>query len=218
MGPLGPVRCNILGEPELAGRPMLMNLYLFCFALGGVLLAASLMMGGDDGAGDADVDIDGDVEADSDSHSGDHGDLGGFFAALISLRFWTFFLAFFGMTGTVFEWRELAGHWAVVLGIAFAVGALAGVVAVKAFKWLAAGEHGHVPGSDEYVGKSGRILIRVSSSEVGKIRLEMRGATEDLLATTDESATIEIGSQALVIEMRGTTAVVTSMPSKSTEN
>ena len=93
---------------------MLLKIYLASLAFGGVLLVASLVIGDD---GDADTDFDGGADLDLDlaaEHGGapDHGDidaLGGIFGALKSIRFWTFFTAFFGLTGTVFEGAGASG-------------------------------------------------------------------------------------------------------------
>lgn len=203
---------------------MLLNVYLFAFALGAVLLVASIFMGGDDADVDAGADVDMDVDAGADfdgdgagdaAHHGDTGGLGGFFGALTSVRFWTFFAATFGLLGTLIEWRQMVPSMTVGLPLSAGVGVAAGYAAVATFRRLAAGETGHVAGAQDYVGKSGRVLIAVSQEQVGKVRLEVRGSTVDLLATTDEPESIGIGTQALVIEMRGTTALVAPLKSSS---
>ena len=205
---------------------MLLKIYLASLAFGGVLLVASLVIG-HDGDGDADfdghpdLDLDVDVDLASEGHAPDHGDidaLGGIFGALKSIRFWTFFSAFFGLTGTVFEGLELMDDEFVVLALALVVGILAGATIVTALRKLRAGEHGHVEGSSDYVGKSGEIRVRTSSESPGTIRMELRGRTIDLMASTEETEPIAPGEQALVIEMRGTTAVVTRLPTASKDD
>ena len=99
---------------------LLIYAYIFALVLGGVLLGASFLLGGDhDADGDVDMDADADVDADVDAdadidgdadggHDG-HGDVAGFFGVLGSLRFWTFFTAFFGLTGLVHQTYDLVG-------------------------------------------------------------------------------------------------------------
>ncbi len=190
---------------------MLLNVYLFAFALGAVLLIASIFMGGDDADVGADADVDADADADVDGDADHHdggGEIGGFFGALTSLRFWTFFAATFGLTGALLEWQGVLDNAWIALALAVAVGFIAGYFAVETFRRLAAGETGHVAGAKDYVGKSGRVLVAIVPGAVGKVRVEVRGSTVDLLATNDEGITIAIGEHALVIEMRGTTALV----------
>jgi hypothetical protein len=75
---------------------------VFSLVAGGVLLVASLFGADQDADADADIGADGDVDADAGHEGLAHGDLGGFVAVFISLRFWTFFATFFGLTGVVF--------------------------------------------------------------------------------------------------------------------
>ena len=201
---------------------MLLKIYLASLAFGGVLLVASLILGHDGGDADhdfdghPDMDLDVDVDLDGDPGSPTHGDLdalGGIFGALKSIRFWTFFTAFFGLTGSVLEGFGLLDSEYIVLAIAIVIGIVAGATIVTMLNRLRAGEHGHVEGSTDYVGKSGRVLVTIRQDTPGKLRLEMRGRTIDLLATTEEADPIPTGDQALVIEMRGTTALVARLDS-----
>ena len=92
---------------------MLVYVYLFSFALGGILLLASILLGDKD-TGQADVDADADASADAGApHQGldhgvpgSHGGLAGVFTAFLSMRFWMFFVAFFGLTGLVLDGPE----------------------------------------------------------------------------------------------------------------
>jgi membrane protein implicated in regulation of membrane protease activity len=202
---------------------MLLKIYLASLAFGGVLLVASLILGHDgdgdhdfDGHGELDFDVDTDLAAEADAPiHGDMDALGGIFGALKSIRFWTFFTAFFGLTGSVFEGLELLENEYVILALALAIGLIAGATIVTALNRLRAGEHGHVEGASDYVGKSGKVLVTVKRDTPGKLRLEMRGRTVDVLAVTEESEPIPTGEQALVIEMRGATALVTRLEDNS---
>lgn len=195
---------------------MLQNAYVFSLIVGGVLLAASMFLGGD---ADADMDIDAGVDGDFDGHVDHQGDadvLGGFFGALTSLRFWTFFLAFFGLTGFLFSWLELLGEWP-RFGVALATGLVVGYGIVSLFRRLQAGEHSIAAGVNDYVGKTGRVMVRIGDGNVGKVRIELKGTTVDILAETDDADALSTGQTVLVVQMRGTTAQVTRLETDSSD-
>ena len=120
------------------------------------------------------------------------------------MRFWTFFLAFFGLTGLVLHGLSLASP-AVGLVLAIAVGALCGGGAAVAFRAAARDESGRASDSEDYVGKTVRVLVPVRAGGTGRVRLELRGNTVDVLATTDDDC-FEAQEEAMIIEMDGTTA------------
>ncbi|KIG16435.1 hypothetical protein DB30_04479 [Enhygromyxa salina] len=172
-------------------------------------------MGGDHDAdsdfdGDAELDADGDLDGDLDTHADAghdaHGDLGGFFGVFGSMRFWTFFAAFFGLTGLVLDGLDLAATYA-ALGLAIGVGFATGWTAVAILRRLSANDTGVVAGVSDYVGKSGEMLIAVGPGRLGKVRIELMGTTVDVLAESEDDL-ISRGEQALILEMRGNKAVV----------
>lgn len=176
---------------------------MFSLLAGGVLLVASSVMGADH---DADHDLDqGDGGHGDDAH---HGDAGGFAAMFLSLRFWTFFAAFFGLTGWVMDGMDLLPGPLLPLLAATGMGGLSGYSAVSLIRLLGTQEVGQVPGAHDYVGKSARVLVPFERGALGKVRLELHGATVDVLATTDEVGGFRSGETALIIEMEGTTAQV----------
>lgn len=190
---------------------MFIYAYVFALVLGGVLLAASMVLGGKDL--DADHDVGGDHGVD---HHGDgsHGDLGGLFAVLVSMRFWTFFATFFGLTGLVLEGLELTSNPWLARGLAVGVGFLTGWATVKVLRHLAASESGVAATVDDYVGRSGEVLLRVVPGSLGKIRIELKGTTVDVLAVIEDDDVLEPGSHALIVEMRGTQALVSKIAGK----
>ncbi|MFO7563451.1 MAG: NfeD family protein [Enhygromyxa sp.] len=193
---------------------MLIYVYVFALVLGSILLGASFLLGGDadtDADLDVDADVDADVDLDGDADHDSHGDLGGFFGVLGSLRFWTFFAAFFGLTGIVLDGLNLAAS-PVALGLAIGVGFLTGWTAVTLLNRLAANDTGVAATIDDYVGKSGEVLIAVGPGRLGKVRIELKGTTVDVLAESDEQ-TIARGDEALIVEMRGAKAAVVKLDS-----
>lgn len=175
---------------------MLINLYLFALILGGVLLVASIFMGGDEG--------------DSDTTHGevDTSGMGGFFGALLSLRFWTFSAAFFGLTGLVFDGLDLVEGFVLPLVLAIAVGLATGFITTVVLRSLHRGSSGSVPTAQAYAGKTGRVLVGFGPGELGKVRLDLGGTTVDALARTEETQPFAPGDEAFIIEMQQNNVLV----------
>jgi membrane protein implicated in regulation of membrane protease activity len=196
-----------------------MYVYIAALVLGGVLLGASLLLGGHDADGpDADgpdvdgpdldgVDADADVGLDKDLEVEKGIDVDGgtdVFWILRSFRFWMFFLAFFGLTGVTLDGLGLVQTPWITAALSTVMGFLAGGGAATAFRVLSKDETAEAPGANDYVGKSAKVLVAPKRGSVGKVRVEVKGQLVDLLATTDD----EIGAndEVLVIEMDGTRA------------
>ncbi len=184
---------------------MLIYLYLFGLIVGGVLLGASLLLGGHG-------------EAEHGDGGGDHGE-GGLSKELAgegagadfllwrfkSVRFWTFFLAFFGLVGLALDgFGLLPASW-MTLATAVGMGSLAGFGATEAVRRLSADTSGHAADVDDYVGKSVRVIVPVRTGGTGKVRLQLKGSSVDVLAEGVEGD-FEAQEEAIIVEMSGTKA------------
>ncbi|EDM80794.1 hypothetical protein PPSIR1_12963 [Plesiocystis pacifica SIR-1] len=193
---------------------MLIKVYLFAMVLGAVLLGVSFLLGGDDADADGDADLDADADADLDldgdgdvdGGDGGHGDIGGLFGVLGSTRFWTFFATFFGLTGLVLDGFDLAAT-TVALVLAIAVGTLCGWTAVTLIRRLSANDTGVAASSSDYVGKTGEMLLGAKPGRLGKIRIELKGTTVDVLAVCEDGE-VARGAVGMIVEMRDHQAVV----------
>lgn len=207
---------------------MIVYLYLFAFALGGILLLASIFVGDKESGGDAhDAEGAGDAGDAGDAgaaqgaaqglaHAADnHGGAAGLFTAFLSLRFWMFFLAFFGLTGLVLDGMHLLADSTLALVLSLAMGLLTGLATVYVLRGLAASETSTAASASDYVGKSGRVLVGFAAGQLGKLRLTLKGTTVDVLATSDEERPFAAGEEALVIQMNDTTAVVARVPGRA---
>jgi membrane protein implicated in regulation of membrane protease activity len=185
----------------------MLELYLVALIVGAGLLLFSLFAGGDhEGHADA-GGADGSLEGHGDADGGDvHGDAehhGWELAAMswlpfASVRFWTFFLAFFGATGTAlfFVERDL-GTW-VTVAIAAAMGYVCGAVAVAAFRYMRRSQTSSSLGVDDYIGETAVVRVAVARGKAGKVRLEVKGRTVDLLAETEENEPFAISDRAMI--------------------
>jgi membrane protein implicated in regulation of membrane protease activity len=187
----------------------MLMVYLIALIVGGVLLAGTLIFGGD---GDASIDDHGG----GDGHGGDHASgfdaLLGWFP-LTSLRFWTFFGAFFGLVGTVLAaWKIAAPVPTAILAVAG--GYLSGLMMDRAVRYLRRTDSDSSLGERDLVGCSGQVVVPLAADKTGKVRLHLKGRTVDLLAETEDEAALGVGQPVLVLSMRGDGHVVVTRESK----
>ncbi|MBU0551198.1 hypothetical protein KKF91_21805 [Myxococcota bacterium] len=195
----------------------MLTFYLISGIIGGSLVVLSALGGlGDHDAElelDHDVDLDADVdieaEADVDIEAGvDHdGELAvNAWIPFLSMRFWTYCAAGFGLTGGVLTGLGALGEPAVGLA-AGGTGLVAGLGMSYAMRLLRRGEaHGH--GVHEYPGAEGIVRVAIPPGGVGKIRVTLRGEELDLLAVSDASETLPLGAPVVIVEMVGPQAKV----------
>lgn len=197
--------------------------YLAALIVGGGVTLLQLLMAGDSDAdaGDTDLDADADAsdldaDADADAHTHAHGDAHhgaiGFLPILLSLRFWTFALLAFGMAGTCLHYFDLAA--APVTGVLSAfLGFAAGGMASYTFAALGRAETSSGASNRDAVGQVGRVLVACGKERRGKVRIEVKGQTLDMLASTDE-ADLHEGEVVLVEEVRGNELRVSRAPAE----
>jgi membrane protein implicated in regulation of membrane protease activity len=187
---------------------VLLYVYIAALVLGGVLLGASLLLG-HDGDADVDVDVDADVDLDSpdadvDLHADVEGhDAGGFgdiWLPFASLRFWVFFLTFFGLTGTVLAFFALAGRWPTLVA-ALGMGAGVGLAAAYAVRKLKQQVVGEIAGVEDYKGLEATVLLPIAADGRGKVRLTVRDQTVDLMARGEQGQAYAVGERVLVIDV-----------------
>jgi membrane protein implicated in regulation of membrane protease activity len=182
----------------------MLTAYLSTFIVGSSLLALSIFAGGEmDSDADFDADADFDTDADLDADGEGHGmelELHGMDAWLPigSLRFWTFFAAFFGLVGTALT---ALGTMAATLTLvpSIGVGYVSGITATRLLKKLTKQSVGKVLGAGDMIGSTGTIVLPVGPGLEGKIRLQMGGRTLEHNAMSDES--INAGASAIVISI-----------------
>jgi hypothetical protein len=180
-------------------------LYLIALVVGGGLLGASIVLGGHDAGGGHDGG------ADHLAPAGKEGPSGGaesYLYWLVSVRFWTFFVAFFGLTGLVFDGLGLVSSQMVTLVIALGMGTVAGSGAMLVLRTLTKEETNSAVQTSDYVGRTGRVLVGFAAGGVGKVRLEVKGSSIDLLAMPEDDRTYAPNDEIIVVEMSGLHAKV----------
>jgi membrane protein implicated in regulation of membrane protease activity len=170
-----------------------LSFYLGCLAFGGLFVGASLF-----GGHDSHVDH-------TAEHGGDQGSAA--LLPLLSLRFWTFSLAFFGLAGAA-----LTGTGALVgaaaAGVAGGVGVTFGYTASRLLGNLTRRPLGLVASGAAHIGREATLLLPVGRGQRGKIRLTISGVSTDLVAETDGDQPLPAGATVMVVGLRGNVAVV----------
>lgn len=177
----------------------MLMVYLIALIVGGVLLALTLVLGGA-----ADHHAGGDLDHHAGGGDGDHaGALDAVFGWLpvTSLRFWTFFAAFFGAVGTVLSAWDLAGP-APAAVLAVVAGYLSGLIMDRSMRYLRRADSNSSLGGGDVVGAGAEVLLPVGSGAPGKVRVRLKGRAVDLLAVTEDEEPLAAGQHAMVLSMR----------------
>ena len=174
------------------------GLFLFALAAGAPLLVWFAFSGGD-------ADLGSNADAD-----GDGG--GGGVMSVIPLSTLAFVLTFFGVTGLLTRW---AGSGPVTaLGLALAVGVVAGVLNSTVFAWLRRTEVSSEVTDKELEGTIARVALPVSSQHRGRIVLDVGGSQARMTAAPvdeGEGGEIEAGARVIVVRVKDGVALVTRL-------
>lgn len=176
----------------------MISLYIFSLLVGGGLLIAGMLGGGDHGH---------DGQADHDAaHTGGHGNA----AELLSLRTLTYFLFVFGGVGGVLTWSWDVGR-ILIFALALLTGLGVAAVTAASFGYLRRTDSGGRDSEDSFVGLSGRVVVPIQSGGMGKVQVVRGDRTFELLARPLDSNAGDISSwkSVIVVEMSRGTALVT---------
>lgn len=183
-----------------------MLIYGLCFIVGGifVLLAAVGGLDGVDFAGDFDVDVQL-PDAVDDIDLGTQIDKtltalrNRWWLPFLSLRFWTFALCFFGLTGLLIQLvqPDLPG-WLGAL-IAVVMGFFCGLVAALVMRSLGQQSVSSLMRPEDLAGQIGTVEIPFDAQSRGKVYLHLSGSRVSFLAMTQEEREFQRGDSVLVV-------------------
>ncbi len=195
----------------------MLSVYIVTAIIGGALIVLSALGGADADADadldfdadadldldlDADADFDADLDADHDVGHLDVVDAEGVWLPFLSLRFWTYCAAGFGLVGAILTWAGSLAEPTIAIA-AGATGLVAGLAMAYTMRMLKAGEaHGHV-GVRDYEGAEGRVRVTVGKTTPGKIRAHIGGEELDILALAEGDEALPPGTPVMIIEMEG---------------
>lgn len=207
----------------------MLYLYVFAAVAGCLLVLVSLFGGGSqdgDGDGHADAHADGEAHGVSDAHADGHavghavgadghavdghahhhsdGMDAGIPTALLwllSIQMWTYLLAFGGLTGLLL--RTVAKVPEPIAGLsALGVGLSTALVARAVMRKMSVTT---VPGTlveEQMIGSRATVLIPAPAGGLGKIRLEFRGQTIDLIAKATDGGALTEGGEVTITDIR----------------
>lgn len=183
-----------------------MLVYGLCFLVGGtfVLLAAVGGLDGADFAGDFDVDAETPADVD-DIDAGTQIDQTltalrhRWWLPFLSLRFWTFALCFFGLTGLLLTWAQPnLADWLTAL-LALLMGLFCGLLAALVMRSLAQRPVSSMIRPDELTGQIATVEIPFDAHSRGKVYLRLRDSTISFFAMTQEERSFQRGDSVLVV-------------------
>ena len=196
-----------------------MLLYLSCFLVGGIFIVFAAAEGFDG------IDFDQEFEWDIAGSEKIPRQLSPLlrliFAILpiLSLRFWTFAVSTFGLSGLLlqllrFGWSEPQVFWASVI-----VGAIVGSFIAFAVRWLqTSGESDSLIRAEEWNGLSGKVTIPFDAESRGQVCIDAKGNQIYMLANTTELKSFQKGDRILVVGIENNSLWVVSEDSLSTVN
>jgi membrane protein implicated in regulation of membrane protease activity len=192
----------------------MLTLYLMCLLLGGILIALSIFGGGDtdvdvDVAADVDVDVDVDIDADGGGVDGDGGEGLAAAARFLSMRNLVFFLAFFGLTGTLLTLLQ-DNHLATLL-TAGGLGALAAFTVQRLMDYLRSSQSGALPRASALAGAEARVVVGLAGQRPGKVDVVSGDRTYQFVARMHEGAGVdhvEKGDTVVVVRIQDGIALV----------
>ena len=189
---------------------MLTTIYILSTVLGGGLIALSTLFG-DHGDGDAGADGGADAGGDAGGDAGDGGGEGGHagtWLPILSLQFWTFGLAFFGLTGLLLSTLTSAPV-AVQLLTALPTGAISGLGVSYGIRKMRTQQISSSLDEQAYLGTEATLLFPLQRGDTSKIRFSLQGRTLELLAVTEEDAALPAGARVVITEIeRGRAKVI----------
>jgi membrane protein implicated in regulation of membrane protease activity len=186
----------------------MLTLYLVCLLLGGLLIALSIF-----GGGDADVDVDVaadtdlDVETDVDAEGGGEGVTAA--ARFLSVRNLVFFVAFFGLTGTLLTLLQ-ANQLGTLLA-SLGLGAVAAYAVQRLMDYLRSSQSGALPGASALAGAEARVVVGLAGSRPGKVDVVAGDRTYQFVARMHEGAGVdhlEVGDTVVVVRIQDGIALV----------
>lgn len=194
----------------------MLTVYWVCFALGGTFVLLAVLSGidgvdfGDHDLGDHDFDgqlnLDDDVEVSASSERSPSAPFQrtrdpwyGIFAVFKTLKFWTFALCFFGLTGLVLSHLSVPLPAAIITSLAIGMGLLCGGLVSGSLRWLRRRQTDSLVRTNDLVGLTGTVVLPLDQTQSGKVQVLVKGSLLEMLARTDDARPLQQGDRILVV-------------------
>lgn len=176
---------------------MLEIIYMVALIAGGGLVAVSSFAGGFGADADLDMDADVDIDADVDAGDGDFGDL----SVFLKFKFWTFFFAFFGLSGYLLLKLGVTSWISVV--VAITVGLVCGYAMSWVLEHLKQRQQSSHATLDNLLGREAIVQTAVRGAIPGNVRVAFGGRTIDVIANSESEDRIEAGETVVIVAFEG---------------
>jgi hypothetical protein len=198
--------------------------YALCAIIGGLFVLFAALMGAGDHDADAHLEIDThadleihadpdlevsqpevEIDTDTDPHLDDMAV--GSWLPFLSLRFWTYGVAAFGVTGLLLTWLTPPSA-----GLTALLSAATGLTAGTAMSWLThylrRAQTDSRAAERDFLGTVGRVLTPLSADRAGKVRCRVHDELIDVIAVGARDLTLTEGTEVVVTDYRDSRAVV----------
>lgn len=185
----------------------MLALYIVAAIIGGGLVLISALTGGH-GHGDHDFSHDHDFSSDHDlsgdnphvDHVADNviGPDWAMWLPFLSLRFWTYALATFGLIGWASEALTSTAS-PTVLTVSIICGVVMGAVVATVMRYLMKTTFDSGARTADLLGVEGRVTVPVNPGLDGKVRLTVKGDTIDFLALSNDDRILTAGEEVVVV-------------------
>jgi hypothetical protein len=191
----------------------MIGIYVGAAMFGGIVLGVSLVTGGHEG----------DHDHDHAGHDHDHDSIGKtldlakdtghdvqwLWMPFLSLRFWIFFLASFGLTGTLLS---LVGFQEPLVGlISTPFGAAIGWGAAQVFRQIRTDQVTATTNLSTYAGLEAKVMVPVRPGDLGKISVSTLAGRVEMPAKSRDGTVLEAGATVLIASVVDGTADVTGI-------
>lgn len=202
----------------------MLTVYIVC----GVAAVGLILLSALGGAFGADVDAGSDVDIDVDHELDFEHDLGGSDAVeldashafdkdfaqstgvwipFLSLRFWIYFAAAFGLVGAISTLLKVSQEPTILIS-SIGTGLVMGLIAAWIFRKLRMSSTSAQAEHRDFMGKSGQMVVASRGGEFGKVRVDVKGSTIDLLATHPDGRELNKGESVYIVSIEGHKAQV----------
>lgn len=168
----------------------MLSIYYFCLIVGGIFVALSALAGID--GVDFDHYFDCDLEVNQSRRV---------WLPFFNLKFWTFGIGFFGLTGVLLSSIQPALLPTTIHIIALLTGLLCGTVISLIMRGLTNRQVNSLVRSDDLVGVIGIVEIPFDQDSKGKVKLTVKNSDLYLIAYTQENRPFQKGEEVLVVGM-----------------
>ncbi len=187
----------------------MLQIYIFCFIIGGIFVALAALAGLD--GVDFDHDFDTDIEVREESQTAKKGKKIltktkrsrkiTLWLPFLTIKFWTFGSCFFGLTGILLSLLTEISEEAIA-EISLAVGVFCGTSMVWVLRNLRQHQADSLIRPNDLMGSYGKVVIPFDSQNKGKVQLNLKGSTIDFVAFTDDQKGFKKGDRVFIVGLK----------------